>query len=481
MRSPRDLGKIASVSLKAVLADSPSLQQLEEEREKPSPSVSTESSHFIATLPAPSQSSFIATTAVSSLSTPSTTPVSSATPSLPSMMAGGVPIGAVPKQVPYFIVPMGPFQMSNAQLQMQNYFNQLLLLQQNAMLGRGAMPMVGPQGMAYPDVGQTGVGSGQTTSQPGLRSSQVGFPPPGFAHLGLGQSNVPQQQVQASTLLGNSCLNPYASGHTSQGGLTTQQQPAVIFNTVGVQQPTTRVSQTALTDHQQSTVVSNTVGYQKPNGKTSQTGLTTQQQPALILNTVGHQQLTGQASQTGLTTHQQSALVSNLVGHNNPPGQVNQSGLMSITPLSSSLVDHAPASIASSIRQQPTSNHTYQIPSSINQPPTSSHTYHTSCSTHPSEGAALPSIFSEAVVVTNCESARNGLSSPSIFPSTEESSSLSSEEEILQSTCKWSSHGDSCLADSESDAQLSSFEQKLSFIDGDCRITTTSKELLPQL
>ena len=155
-----------------------------------------------------------------------------------------------------------------------------------------------------------------------------------------------------------------------------------------------------------------------------QTGMTTQPVSASLssASTISDQISSGQASLTALTT---------------------QKGMTSLT---APHVEQAPpTSTASSTHDQPHSNLAH---------PSSS-------STHLSEAATVPSVLSEAaVVIGNGGSAQSRFSSSSLSSPTDDSSSLSSEGEILRSSHKLGSCAESCLADSESEVQGTSEERK---------------------
>ena len=173
---------------------------------------------------------------------------------------------------------------------------------------------------------------------------------------------------------------------------------------------------------------------------------------SLVGGSGNQQDVTGQTSQTGMTIQPVSASLSSAstISGQTSSGQPSLTRLTTqkgTTSLTAPHVDQAPPTItASSTHDQPHSNLAH---------PSSS-------STHLSEAATVPSVLSEAaVVIGNGGSAQSRFSSSSLSSPTDDSSSLSSEGEILRSSHKLGSCAESCLADSESEVQGTSEERKM--------------------
>ena len=258
MRSPGDIGRIASAALGATTSSSQQ-QQLQKQQEPAASSSSSvqprlPSSSAIQTHPTTSQSSSVAAPLPSVVHSPS----------LPSVPANNTPV-PIP-EASTFMGASASLQGPNsqiAQLQMQNYLQQLLLLQQNAMLSAGTMPMLGAG--TVPMLGLQGIPNpliGQTTGQAGFATGQTSFPP-GFA---------PPSLTRTSTV----------AAHTVPSPLTTPVADGSALNASGL------ASQTGLTGTTQT--ASTTSG---ATGQASQTGLTCTTQAASTASGA-----TGQTSQT---------------------------------------------------------------------------------------------------------------------------------------------------------------------------------------
>ena len=181
-------------------------------------------------------------------------------------------------------------------------------------------------------------------------------------------------------------------------------------------------------------------------GQASQSGLTTQASDSSI---------SGQAGQTGLTTQQV------LTNGDGPgvSGQASETGLSSTTEIESTTpTDQTPpTSMASSTHAQADPSSTHPVISSA----------------QPLEDATLPSVTSEAAVVTKSGSARRcESSSVSSLSRSEDSSSISSEGETRQSsrkTTRTAAHrADSCMADSESEGHH--HVKKSNVVIGECQL-----------
>lgn len=217
---PGDKGRVASASLSArPQEESKTLSS--SSTDFPFSPTATSSAKSTPSLGIPQTSS----SAAASLLTHSAPSITTSTSSLQP--------GSVPVNLPMATAPLAgvvpPLQMSNpqlAQLQVQNYL-QLLLLQQNALLSSGAMPMLGLQGIANPLVGQVGGGQGGLgTSQAGLGTSEMSFPPPGFAPPGLTLNAAGGAGLQVPSSVAVSVENDQTTtSQTSQPGQTTRQLP----------------------------------------------------------------------------------------------------------------------------------------------------------------------------------------------------------------------------------------------------------------